>query len=549
MALAMKSLPTSWSNKNRLEKLRSDAADSFSRMIARAVAETNTNFQLYDALRTKAEQIELFTKYYRNTGKKYKTSSNDRYYNGTYWAWRGEVKVASPDLGSNHQTGVAVDLHPGPIQEWVKKNGRRFGWDWAEGKRNNENWHFRYYPNLDQYTSEGWLDHGAVQKAVGAEVDNKIGVGTVAKIKEFQKANGLEVDGKVGPATKKAMRLSGKAEEESNAEEPEAPPATTPPTHLEPTTKTDGGFTYTYLREDWDTQGVGSKVHPFETTVEGAYIHHPAAGDVTLANESVEDTMSRLRRYRRDHVEGHGWNDIGYLVAADQRGYLYQLRGGEMESGANGGEVSNNHGTAILCLLGDNEEPTSLMIQAVNSFLAQQKEVFPTSTFIRGHKESPDADTSCPGSKLMYRIQNGTFSYSGEPIVQPGEPIVNPSDKPSGIPTGKDLLVALINAPDFPLLRTSSHLCYYGPEEGPLESVSGKKDNSLNPGDIVNGSSEGLKKFQKRLVERGYSIAADGKYGDETANAVDNLQRLAGLTRDKKVGPDTWYAAWILPVK
>src|SRR5699024_6830100 len=47
-------------------------------------------------------------------------------------------------------------------------------------------------------------------KVVGADVDGKIGVGTVKAIKAWQKANGLEADGKVGAATKAKMGLSGK---------------------------------------------------------------------------------------------------------------------------------------------------------------------------------------------------------------------------------------------------------------------------------------------------------------------------------------------------
>lgn len=31
-------------------------------------------------------------------------------------------------------------------------------------------------------------------------------------------------------------------------------------------------------------------------------------------------------------------------------------------------------------------------------------------------------------------------------------------------------------------------------------------------------------------------------------NAIANLQKLAGLKADKKAGPDTWHAAWLLPV-
>lgn len=540
MASKMKDLPRSWSNAGRPEKLREDAADSLSRMIARTVAETNTNFQLYDALRTRGEQVGLFRKHYYDTGRTYKRNRNDRWYNGSVWAWRGGARVASPDIGSNHQTGVAIDMHPGPIQKWIKRNGLRFGWSWAEGKRNDENWHFRYYPKKDQYKAEGWLDHGAVQKVVGADVDHKIGTGTVGKIKEFQESKGLTVDGKVGVSTKKAMGLMGSSDW---TQEPTPEPDTEP---VSGSTKTDGGFTYTYLREDWDTQGVGDKVHIFETTVKGAYLHHPAAGNAILGDESVEQTMERLRRYRRHHVEGQGWFDIAYQVAFDQRGYSYQLRGADMESGANGGSDSNNEATAYLLLVGENEKPSAKMISAVNGFLAQQKDVFPASEFIGGHQDSPEASTDCPGPIVMDLLQNGTFSFKGVPYVNDGESVNRPTSK---LPTGKDLFMALLNAPDFPLLRTAAHLCYYGPASGPVESVSGLNSNSLSPGDITDKGSKGLKDFQGRMNARGYSLKADGLFGDNTEVAVKNLQRLAGISQDGKIGPDTWYAAHIFPIQ
>lgn len=542
MASKMMSLPASWSNAGRVEKLREDAAYSLSRMIARAVAETNTNFQLYDGLRTRGEQVALFTKHYYNTGRSYKKKDTDRWSNGTVWAWRGGVRVASPDLGSNHQTGVAIDMHPGPIQEWIKDNGLRFGWSWAEGNRNKENWHFRYYPELDQYTSEGYLDHGAVQKAVGASVDHKIGTGTVGKIKAFQESKGLKADGKVGIDTKEALGLS----EKGDWLQPAIPKPEPTPTITKSTTKTDGGFTYTYLREDWDTQGVGEKVHPFETTVKGAYLHHPAAGNVTLGDESVEQTMARLRGYRSQHVDGQGWFDFGYQVAFDQRGFSYQGRGADMESGANGGPDSNDEATAYLLLVGENEKPSPEMIRAVNGFLAQQKDVFPESEFIRGHRQSPDAKTSCPGEIVMNEIQNGSFSFKGVPYVNTGETVIRSASK---LPTGKALFVALLNTPHFPLLRTDKHQCYYGPASGPVESVSGHNDNRLAPGDLTSKGSKGLKDFQAQLNKRGYNLKVDGLFGDATENAVKNLQRLAGLTQDGKIGPDTWYAAWIFPIQ
>ena len=111
----------------------------------------------------------------------------------------------------------------------------------------------------------------------------------------------------------------------------------------------------------------------------------------------------------------------------------------------------------------------------------------------------------------------------------------------------------LADVPDFPLLRTPGNLCYYGSPDGPIESVSGKNTNSLHPGEIetVGGKtrSKGLMTLQRQLVARGYAVDIDGRWGAQMDNAIDNLQRLAGVQRDKKVGPVTWYAAWLLPVK
>src|SRR5699024_2511620 len=118
----------------------------------------------------------------------------------------------SPDLGSNHEDGRAVDIHPAAIQNWFKRNGRLYGWSWDEGRRVGENWHFRYVPSLDQMKHEGPLDHAAVQRVVGATVDGKIGTGTVAKIKSWQKAHGLTADGKVGAGAKRAMGLAGEGD-------------------------------------------------------------------------------------------------------------------------------------------------------------------------------------------------------------------------------------------------------------------------------------------------------------------------------------------------
>src|SRR5699024_12202154 len=94
---------------------------------------------------------------------------------------------------------------------------------------------------------------------------------------------------------------------------------------------------------------------------------------------------------------------------------------------------------------------------------------------------------------------------------------IKPPAPTTAVPTGKELLVKLTDCPDYPLLRTPGHLCYYGDASGPIESVSGKSPNSLNPGEIYTEGgktrSRGIVTLQKQLVKRGYAVDVDGRWG------------------------------------
>lgn len=108
-------------------------------------------------------------------------------------------------------------------------------------------------------------------------------------------------------------------------------------------------------------------------------------------------------------------------------------------------------------------------------------------------------------------------------------------------------------APPFPLPRRPGRMCYFGPPSGPITSVSGRGPNSLVPTQVVKVGgrwrANGLAVWQERMRARTYSLAADGRYGGDTERAARNLQRLAGIEQDGKIGPETWAAAWTLPVQ
>ena len=53
-------------------------------------------------------------------------------------------------------------------------------------------------------------------------------------------------------------------------------------------------------------------------------------------------------------------------------------------------------------------------------------------------------------------------------------------------------------------------------------------------------SGEEVKKLQKSLNEKGYSLAVDGVFGSKTRDAVKDYQKKNGLSVDGIVGNNTW---------
>src|SRR5690606_4892284 len=133
-------LPNSWSNRGRDEYLTREAYASFSRMIARAVAESGTNFQVYDAYRSFEEQVKWLNEYYEpvRAGRSYNTVRGCA---GRRWRQRARRLRAAQVGTSNHGLGTSVDPRAGAIQAWMRKTAGRFGW---VSDVPSEAWHWSY---------------------------------------------------------------------------------------------------------------------------------------------------------------------------------------------------------------------------------------------------------------------------------------------------------------------------------------------------------------------------------------------------------------------
>lgn len=174
-------------------------------------------------------------------------------------------------------------------------------------------------------------------------------------------------------------------------------------------------------RSDWtDEPNAGPPIEHDQTHI---YIHYPGN---PLLYSVVSDALTAaiFRDIRSDHVSGE-YNEIAYNWGIDPRGQFWELRG-KRQSGANGGSASNDTGQAILCLVGNTQDPTPEMIRGVRECITYIRNWQHTAGILRGHRESPDADTACPGDILMGHLLRGDFGESYDPATEiptvPGDP-------------------------------------------------------------------------------------------------------------------------------
>ncbi|MDN5685815.1 MAG: peptidoglycan-binding protein [Brachybacterium sp.] len=561
----LKDLPRSWSNAGREEALQQAPAESLSNFLALAVAKSKTNFQLYDAHRSLEEQESIFFDRYERTNWGSKHNSSDRYYKGSVWRHVKGAAAASPGF-SKHGSGLAIDVHPGPIQEIFKREGRAWGWSWDEGQSLGEDWHF-VFEGGNRYASRGWLDHAWVQKVVGAEVDGKIGTGTVDKIRAWQTAHGLEADGIVGPGTKAAM-LGGSAadvaDEVADAVEDVKAVGDLAPASagLFPWADTEAqSFDSKYPTQEYLGGKPKGLLHSTETGTWPGYSGGSIAPHLTIRFHPDSKTVEARQHFRTDRpsralanasggVQTNNWQvfQIELIGSCDRafatkHDYLYlpDLLTEPWARDALGAVLASVSASLDIPLASSvswARYPGSYGESASQRLTGSQWDEY---TGWLGHQHAPENDHGDPGDIPVAQILTAAGGNAGAVVVNP----TPAGDLADQFPHGKDALMAMVKAPDFPLLRTPGHLCYYGPADGPMESVSGKSPNSDNPGEIfssgMSSGAQGLKTWQAKM-----GIEADGRYGSGTEAKVRALQKRAGLKVDGKIGPSTWYAPFLL---
>jgi hypothetical protein len=147
-------------------------------------------------------------------------------------------------------------------------------------------------------------------------------------------------------------------------------------------------------------------------TIEPAHLsedHLPARITAVAARWPVPDhdrCAARVRQIQNAHMDGNGWNDIGYSALVCPHSYVFVGRGPHVLPAANGAGLNSGH-YPVCGLVGDKglTRPTNAMLSGIRDAIEWLRRKGDAGTEIKGHRDGYPTD--CPGGPLYAWVKKG----------------------------------------------------------------------------------------------------------------------------------------------
>ena len=152
-------------------------------------------------------------------------------------------------------------------------------------------------------------------------------------------------------------------------------------------------------RREWGAKAPKNTT-PLPISVRGVALHW-------VGVEIKGDTTKVVRGIQRYHQETRGYFDVAYNYLISLDGQVFEGRGWNNRSGANGSSKLNRQYGAICLLMGPGQEPTEEMIDATRNTIKHFRQIYPRATEIVGHRDINP--TACPGDSVHGLIGVGSF--------------------------------------------------------------------------------------------------------------------------------------------
>lgn len=176
-------------------------------------------------------------------------------------------------------------------------------------------------------------------------------------------------------------------------------------------------------REKWGAKALtkyDQKISPSYRT--GIVIHHSVTGE----GKSQADVEKILRQIDDFH-RGKGYGGIGYNVAVDYAGRIYEARGLDVMGAHTAKANGRNYG--IVYLGNTDKHLTDAAVDAIKQVVDTMQARSKKKLTVKGHRDH--SSTACPGAKLYAHVKAGAFNrpYPIKATVPKPVP-VKPAEKP-----------------------------------------------------------------------------------------------------------------------
>lgn len=236
--------------------------------------------------------------------------------------------------------------------------------------------------------------------------------------------------------------------------------------------------------------------------IQGQVWHWPG---ITFKINSIQDEINLLNSILKSHLNNpkEKYVDIAYNWAVGRFNVVYELRGGQWQSGAHS-PLNGTHEAVLLIYSTDEPLPQAIKDTAVE--FRNQRMAAGVGSDLKAHKET--SSTSCPGNDataFTIAVRNGAATA---PTPTPSQPA--PRDR-------------RIGGIDFPLPKG----CYFG-----ILNYNDKKNYS--------GKGDPARQVFIKMIQAEVSVPQTGIFDTATRNGVINYQKARGLGVDGLFGHESW---------
>ncbi|NUP21619.1 MAG: N-acetylmuramoyl-L-alanine amidase [Streptomyces sp.] len=162
----------------------------------------------------------------------------------------------------------------------------------------------------------------------------------------------------------------------------------------------------------------------FIASTEGTKVHYLGSEYSSRRHDLCDDYV---RAIRASHLANtaEGYVDIAYNAAVCEHGSVYEGRGPNRRSGANGTATLNTRHYSVVALVakagGGLDTPTDAQLHGIRDAIEWLRSEGEAGDYIGGHRDG--YATTCPGAPLYDWVQRGAPRPGGTPT--PSKPVVD----------------------------------------------------------------------------------------------------------------------------